>query len=404
MKKGMIIATTALSLGIVAPLVSGQINVPNLNIAQAQSSNKYSYITTGSNKIEVTNIRKGAKISLVNNFGQVIATKKTNQAGTVKFNLTDNQADQLTNTNSLAVTLSNGYKYSINFNFYGHKTIKVNQTGKIESTPKKSELAIGPKTSRYSYVTTTHDLISLSNIKKGSTVTLLNSNRQTVATKSAISDGTVNFNMDDNSLSMMTPTGFLSVTLPSGYNFVINFNYIGYKPYQKTNSNTASTVTKNNQSQTATSSSVNTKSKAQSSSKTSSSSSANAFSEKSINTPGPEEPGSLTSQNETTYIAVVKETESQGYHKGFPAALQGTWVSKNKQVNSTLMFYGMSYYRQVGYGDPEVMDVTHSKSLGNNVYSIKGFEYLYSNTLMTRTIQVMPNGHLMFNGTEYVHG
>ena len=396
MKKGMIIATTALSLGIVAPLVSGQINVPNLNIAQAQSGNKYSYITTGSNKIEVTNIRKGAKISLVNNFGQVIATKKTNQAGTVKFNLTDNQADQLTNTNSLAVTLSNGYKYSINFNFYGHKTIKVNQTGKIESTPKKSELAIGPKTSRYSYVTTTHDLISLSNIKKGSTVTLLNSNRQTVATKSAITDGTVNFNMDDNSLSMMTPTGFLSVTLPSGYNFVINFNYIGYKPYQKTNSNTASTVTKNNQNQTVSSSSVNNSNKNINSNDTKNNSSYNSTQS------GKTSDGDFSGI--TTYNDVVKTTESQGYSKGFPSEMQGTWVSKSGQPSSQMYLYGMSYYRIVKYGDPQVMDVSHSKSIGNGVYSIKGFEYLYSDSLASTTIQVLPNGNLLAGGIEYVHG
>lgn len=117
MKKGFVIATVAMSLGIIAPLSQVVTSTP-----VSAKTTSHSYVTTTSNSISVTNIRKGSTVVLKNNMGQTIATKTAANAGTVTFNLGTQQVNRLTKTDTLAIKLSSGYKFNISFNFINYRT------------------------------------------------------------------------------------------------------------------------------------------------------------------------------------------------------------------------------------------------------------------------------------------
>lgn len=59
MKKGFVIATVAMSLGIIAPLSQVVTSTP-----VSAKTTSHSYVTTTSNSISVTNIRKGSTVVL----------------------------------------------------------------------------------------------------------------------------------------------------------------------------------------------------------------------------------------------------------------------------------------------------------------------------------------------------
>lgn len=82
---------------------------------------------------------------------------------------------------------------------------------------------------KYSYVSNTSSSVSVTNISKGSSVAVLNSNKKTVSTMKASKNGTVTFKLSSSQLKNITAKDQLKVTLKSGYSYVINFNFVGYK-------------------------------------------------------------------------------------------------------------------------------------------------------------------------------
>lgn len=239
MKKGIILATAVMGLGIVAPMAQVVTPAP----VSAKTSSRYSYVTTTGNTVSVTNVRKGSSITLFNNQNQKIKAVKANKAGTVTFKLNQAQVNQLTNTNVLAFKLSSGYKYNINFHFYGHSTVKIDTTGKTPvvtpTTPKSSATS-----TKHSYVTTTSNSVSVTNIRKGATVVLKNNLGQAIATKTASNAGTMIFNLSATQVRQLTRTDILAVQLSSGYQFEINFHFIGYQAPTSTTNNQTTTSSK----------------------------------------------------------------------------------------------------------------------------------------------------------------
>lgn len=81
------------------------------------------------------------------------------------------------------------------------------------------------KTATYSYVSNTSNSVSVTGMKKGSVVTLLNSKGQVIASQTVKSNGTLTFYLNAAQLQKVTAKDSLNV----GNNYSINFNFIGYK-------------------------------------------------------------------------------------------------------------------------------------------------------------------------------
>lgn len=347
MKKGFVIATAAMSLGIIAPLSQVATTTP-----VSAKTTSYSYVTTTNNSVSVTNIRKGSTITLLNNQNQAIATAQASKAGTINFKLSKAQVDQLTSTNVLAVKLSSGYKYNINFHFYGHSTIKVDPNGKAPVV-KPSTSTSNKTNEKYSYVTTTSNSVSVTNIRKGSTVVLKNNLGQAIATKTAAEAGTVTFNLNASQVGQLTKTDVLAVKLSSGYKFDINFNFIGYQA--------PATNSTNNQSNN----------------------------------------GTQTNQSNTTNTNTNTNTNSE-FVSGIPMELQRSWQAK--------LGYFTGHWNMAGNGstltvnDPQILNSVQYKALGNHTYVLKGTENYYSGgTTVQYTVQRVSDGHLTLtiaNGTS----
>ncbi|AEV94381.1 hypothetical protein [Pediococcus claussenii] len=85
-----------------------------------RSTNKkapiYSYVTNTASSITVTNMKRGAMVTLSNGKGQLIASQSVKSNGSLTFKLTRAQLKKVTSKDMLTVATGN-YSYKINFNF-----------------------------------------------------------------------------------------------------------------------------------------------------------------------------------------------------------------------------------------------------------------------------------------------
>ncbi|GEP18890.1 hypothetical protein [Pediococcus argentinicus] len=83
------------------------------------------------------------------------------------------------------------------------------------------------KKSAVSNVTTTKNTISVTNMKKGTSVSLLNSDKKVITTKKVTKNGTVTFKLSSSQLKKVTAKNSLKVA-GTGYSYSINFNFVNY--------------------------------------------------------------------------------------------------------------------------------------------------------------------------------
>ncbi|WP_353989716.1 hypothetical protein ABVF11_08525 [Pediococcus argentinicus] len=83
------------------------------------------------------------------------------------------------------------------------------------------------KKSKVSNVATTKNTVSVTNMKKGTSVSLLNSDKKVITTKKVTKNGTVTFKLSSSQLKKVTAKNSLKVA-GTGYSYSINFNFVNY--------------------------------------------------------------------------------------------------------------------------------------------------------------------------------
>lgn len=83
------------------------------------------------------------------------------------------------------------------------------------------------KKSKVSNVTTTENTVSVTNMKKGTAVSLLNSDKKVITTQKVTKNGTVTFKLSSSQLKKVTAKNSLKVA-GTGYSYSINFNFVNY--------------------------------------------------------------------------------------------------------------------------------------------------------------------------------
>lgn len=87
------------------------------------------------------------------------------------------------------------------------------------------------------------------------------------------------------------------------------------------------------------------------------------------------------------------EAQASTWHKGMPKKMRGTWKVPHDKIFHSGAKIGKNYYHFCA-NDPDYLNNTKYKYLGNKIYKINGYEPVYTKGRVNRYIKLISSKHM----------